>query len=93
MRQPAPSQCWPSRLYQALPKPHATCGGPTSDSQCEDLLMRAQTPPSADLDPLGVATISHNLCCKSPLGCVTVKCYTKQLPPSHLCTCAGAGLW
>lgn len=27
-----PSKCWPSWLYQALPKPHTTCGGLTNDS-------------------------------------------------------------
>lgn len=71
-----PLQCWPSQLFQALSKPHTACRGPTSDSRCE---------PSAVLNVLGGTIISHNLCCKSPLGCITVNRYTKQLPPSHLC--------
>lgn len=53
----------------------------TSDSEREDMLTRAQTPSSVDLDLLGVATTSCNLCCKPPLGHSTVNHYTKQLQP------------
>ena len=39
-------QCWLSRLFQALPKLRTTCVGPTSDSQCEDLLGRPRPQPT-----------------------------------------------
>lgn len=58
-----------------LPRLHVTCGGPISDLVTHGVKICSRgpgPPPSTHLDPLGVAIISHNLCCKSPLGCITV---------------------
>lgn len=59
--------CWPSRFSRPSQSPTSSVERATSDSEWEDMLMRAQTPSSADLDPLEVATASCNFCCKPPL--------------------------
>lgn len=45
-RWPAIWQCWLSQLFQALPKLHTTCIGPTGDSQCDNLLRRPHPQPT-----------------------------------------------